>query len=375
MKIVLICNEYPPRPHAGIGTFVATLARGLYGRGHRVTVVGLGAANEESDDGGIRVATLQRSRLRYVGNMISRIHLRRWLSAYVKAGQVDVIEVPDAEGLLPFGVDGCAVVIRLHQTFTGVELLARRRIAPGISFYERRTLISNSNWIGVSHHILGLTKTLFGVSPKRSVVVYSPIAPPPSHLPEMSGLPANYVLYAGHVCRRKGALVLAEAAREFMTPRPDLHLVYAGGILDEGSRPILEEIREVVGPKLSDRVRFLGHVEPESVLACMIRARIFALPTRIESFGLVVLEAMNCGLPVVFTKDPPGPEIVEDGVTGLLADPTSPRDFSEKITRLLDDPALAGRLAANARRVVAERFSVERCVEATERFYEECLKR
>jgi glycosyltransferase involved in cell wall biosynthesis len=375
VNIIFVCDEYPPRPHGGIGTFVQTLARALCCKGHGVTVVCLGEADEESSDDGIVVAGLRRSRVRYVGNLISRLRLYRWLAARVKSGEVDVVEAPDYMGPLPFGLKGCPTVIRLHLSSTAICIKAGKKIPKGISFYERRTLSSNSNWIAVSRYSMDLTKDTFGVSPKRSAVVYYPLPPAPSLLPEAQSLPANYVLYAGQMSYRKGALVLAEAARDVMHDWPDLHLVYVGGgISADGGRPISEHIRETVGPALAERVHFLGHLERERVLACMARARVFALPSRLETLGIVFLEAMALGVPVVCMKCPPGPEIVQDGVNGLLADPTSPKDVADKIRRLLDDPILASRLGRNGRRMVNERFSVERCVQETERFYGECIE-
>jgi glycosyltransferase involved in cell wall biosynthesis len=378
MKIVFVCNEYPPRPHGGLGTFVQTVARGLYGRGHEVTVVGLGEADNDCTSEGINIVTLGRNKLRYVGNLLSRIRLRRWVASRVKDGRVDVVEAPDYEGMLPLGIPNCAVVIRLNLSATSIWQQAGRKIPKGISFYERRTLVANPNWIAASHYVFELTKAVFGISPIRSEMIYNPVPPIPSCLPDKPDLPGDFVLYAGSLSKRKGAIVLAEAAREFLSSHPDLHLVYVGGGITMasggGRRPIEEQIREAVGPKLTERVHFLGHVNRENVLACMVRAKVFAFPSSLEALGIVVLEAMSCGLPVVCTKYPPGPEMVEDGVNGLLADPGSPRDLSEKITRLLDDPVLAAQLAANARRIVAERFSLEKCITATERFYEECLK-
>ena len=105
----------------------------------------------------------------------------------------------------------------------------------------------------------------------------------------------------------------------------------------------------------------------------MNRAKVFAFPSNLEALPLVVLEAMTCGVPVVCTSLPPGPEIIEDGMTGLLADPSSPSDFAKKIERVLNDPEIACRIVENARKVVAERFSLERCISETERFYEECV--
>jgi len=375
MKILFVCNEYPPRPHGGVGTFVQTIARGLYDRGHQVTVLGLGDGDLVDTDGGIRVVTLRGSKVRYVGNLISRLRLQRWLSRQAREGQIDIIEAPDYMGMLPFGVPGCPVVIRLHLSSTSISLQAGRKAPPGISLYERHTLKANPNWIAVSHYILELTRQTFGVSSKRSAVIYNPVPAVPTSLPEMPELPAHFVLYAGQVSKRKGVLILAEAARELMTHHPGLHLVYVGGDFSHnGERPASELIREVVGPELVARVHILGHLNRENVLACMRRASVFAFPSRLEALGLVVLEAMNCGLPVVCTNYPPGPEIVEDGVNGLLADPTSPKDFCEKITRLLEDPALARRLATNARQSIAERFSLDGCIEQTERFYEACLE-
>jgi glycosyltransferase involved in cell wall biosynthesis len=376
MKIVFVCNEYPPRPHGGIGTFVHTVAQGLLQKGHQVTVVGFGEADREETAEGIRVVTLPETKIRYIGPLISRLRLRRWLSVQAAHGQIDVVEAPDYMGTLPFGVGGCVVVIRLHVSSTSIALQAGRKVSAGVSRYERRTLAVNHNWIGVSNYVLDLTRTTFGIPARRSAMIYNPVPPVPSHLPEMLELPTRFVLYAGQVSRRKGALVLAEAARDFMASHPDVHLVYVGGeIPQNGDRPMSEVIREIVGAGLAGRVHVLGHLNREKVLACMTRAKVFAFPSCLEALPLVVLEAMKCGVPVVCTSYPPGPEIVEDGVNGLLADPTSPRDFSKKITRLLGDSALSHRLVVNARQTVTERFSLERCIDETERFYEQCLGR
>jgi glycosyltransferase involved in cell wall biosynthesis len=221
---------------------------------------------------------------------------------------------------------------------------------------------------------MDLTRSTFGITPNRSVVIHNPGAQVPSYLPDIPDLPSNFVLYAGRVCRLKGADILARAMRNVMAKRPNIHLVYVGGLMNADGRPMSDHIREIVGPQLSERVHFLGHVSREKVLTCMTRAKVFAYPSHLEGFPFVILEAMSCGAPVVYTKYPPGPEIIDDGVNGLLADPASPEDFSEKISRILDNPSFSYQLGENARRRVVEQFSVDKCVEATERFYEACLK-
>ena len=81
---------------------------------------------------------------------------------------------------------------------------------------------------------------------------------------------------------------------------------------------------------------------------------------------------MACGTPVIYTAEGVGPEVIEDGVTGLLADPYSAEDVAQKIGRILDNPEYGESLAKNAKSVVRERFSVGKCVDATLSFYESC---
>lgn len=374
MKIALICDRYPPRPHTGIGAFVQMLARGLHQRGHRVLVAEIGAHYGETSDHGVPIFTLPRTGVRWAGNLITRLRLRNWLSARAREGAIDLVEAPDYPGFLPFAVPGCATVVRLHQSSTVSHRLAGLKMSPGIRFYEKRTLAANPNWIGVSSHILGLTEEAFGVSPKQFAVIHNGIAPLPAASVKPPGLPACFVLYAGQVSRRKGSLVLAEAAREFLPRHPDVHLVYAGGCLPEPGQPSIDrQIRRVLGGLFS-RVHFLGQLTREQTLACMRHALVFVFPALIDCFPLVVLEAMSAGVPVVFTSHPPGPEMIQDGVSGLLANPASPGDFAEKTSCILDNPDLAARLAMQARKRVAEHFSLEQCLQATEHFYEDCLR-
>ena len=138
---------------------------------------------------------------------------------------------------------------------------------------------------------MDVTEKIFGVFPSTSALKTIPF--PRSWLyPELPELPANFVLFASQVARRKGVLTLAEAAREFLRPRQDLHLVFAGGIRDDEPRPLKEEILDIVGPDLSPRIHFLGQLQRPQVLACMQRAKVFAFPALWDNFPMAVLEAM-----------------------------------------------------------------------------------
>ena len=371
LRVTLICNEYPPKPHGGIGTFVQSLAHGLAATGHVITVVGVGDSDNQYQDKGVRVISLRGSRAKYVGNLMSRLRLRRWINAQVRNKVVDLVETPDYMGPLPFGIIDCPVVVRLHLTATLIQLASGKTPSFGVAFYERRNLLANHNWVAVSNHIQKLTLDTFRIQPERLCRIYNPVAPASRDLPFLPDAPNKYILYASAVSKRKGALLLAEAARPLLTEQPDLHLVYVGGVPIE-EQGILRTILTIVGPELTNRVRFVGHVGRPEVLAWMRNAMVYAFPSTLEACPLVVLEAMQMGAPMVCTCVPPGPELVQHGANGLLADPGSTADWTAKIRAILDSKDLRLKLRHNGMETI-KNFSLERCVQATELFYRNCL--
>jgi glycosyltransferase involved in cell wall biosynthesis len=98
------------------------------------------------------------------------------------------------------------------------------------------------------------------------------------------------------------------------------------------------------------------------------------LPSYREALGLVILEAMALSRPVVATNVGGIPEMVEDGVTGLLVPPRDPGALADAIVRLLTDHPLADTLGRNGYRLVRERFGVERMMAALEELYDEAWR-
>ena len=127
---------------------------------------------------------------------------------------------------------------------------------------------------------------------------------------------------------------------------------------DGNARPGLEAMAREAG--LADRVRFHGFVASEGLAPLYDAARIVAVPSRWpEPFGMVGLEAMHRGRPVVAFDVGGIPDWCQDGETGLLAPDRDVPALADRIGRLLRDDALANRLGTRARQVASERFSFE----------------
>lgn len=122
---------------------------------------------------------------------------------------------------------------------------------------------------------------------------------------------------------------------------------------DGSERSRIEAIVRETG--LSDRVVLHGAIaRPQDALS---RIRLLVLPSRAEGFGLVLIEAMAAGVPVVATNVPGIRDVVRHDFTGLLVPPGSPADLARAIDAIVSSPALRRRLVESARREVRERFS------------------
>lgn len=119
---------------------------------------------------------------------------------------------------------------------------------------------------------------------------------------------------------------------------------------------------------IADRVHWLGHVDDPRAL--LQESDIFTLASTGEAFGLVLPEAMACGLPVVATRSGGIVEIVDDGKTGLLVPPLNPEALADALQQLIQDAAARRKMGEAGRSRVAKKFTIETVVAGTLKIYE-----
>lgn len=178
------------------------------------------------------------------------------------------------------------------------------------------------------------------------------------------------LLQVGRMVPRKGAAVSIGAL-----PRlPGTELVVVGGPARERLHEDAE-VRRLRGLALAagvaDRVRFTGGVPGEQIALLMRGADLVVCPADYEPFGIVPLEAMSCGRPVVATTVGGHLDTVTDPGTGRLVPPRSPTALALAVGGLLADPAARAACGAAGRRRVLSRFSWSRVAESTERVYQD----
>ena len=151
--------------------------------------------------------------------------------------------------------------------------------------------------------------------------------------------------------RYKGMDTLITALPRLMARWPEVQLLAVGSGDD---RVWLEELAEKYG--VSMHVHFLNNLSYEQLAACYAACEIFALPSAGEGFGLVYLEAMARGKPVIGGAHGGAPEVIEDGVTGYLVAHGDAPQLATSIETLLADPALAQRMGTRGRQRVEREF-------------------
>jgi glycosyltransferase involved in cell wall biosynthesis len=290
-----------------------------------------------------------------------------------RAGAFDVFELPEFEGWLPLPLfnSSITVVVRLHQSAKALSQVTGVPKLKPVFICEYLTLLLNRNWIAVSNFILSHTQSIFGISPKNWAVVYNPVtvdAGLKSKIDQLPALPGPYFLFVGSLSVRKGVLTIAKAAKQILSNGISVRFVFVGPETMHDARPISATVFEIVGENNRQRIEFLGRLNHADSLYWMRHAVAVVLPSQIESFGLVPLEAMTLGTPAIFTSESAGREIINNGIDGFLVGPNDVELLGDRMLELLENSELRATMSMAAAESV-KRFSAQKFVVDCENAY------
>jgi glycosyltransferase involved in cell wall biosynthesis len=269
-----------------------------------------------------------------------------------------------------------AKIIRMSGGHHFFAVTLGRQTRPWRSWIERRSFARADYLCGVSRFVVETTRQLLNLGRRPIEVLPNPVdtslfRPRPDIAEER-----NLIVFVGTICEKKGVGQLLEAMPQIVTRVPDARLWLVGrDYRDEGGGRTLERYRALVPPHLQDRIIFKGPVEHHALPEVLARAHIAVYPSHMEAQGIVNLEAMAMGKAVVSSHTGPGPELVEDGVSGLLCNPHDPGSIANRIITLMTDAELRKRVGDQARRRVLAEFSENVLIERNEAFHRQCAER
>ena len=254
-------------------------------------------------------------------------------------------------GLLASALAGVPRVCVVHGAFPSSSL-SQRYLSICVARMANR-------FVGVSDFVAAKIREELHVPASRIRTIYNGVSPA-SPGGEPSPSPPGLILGIGRLAPEKGFDLLIEA----LAGMPGCRLVLAG---DGPARAGLEQLVRARG--LDDRVEFAGWVE--GPWTDRWRPRLVAVPSRFEAMPLVILEAMQAGIPVVATRVGGVPEVVMEGRTGLLVDPDDPAALAAALRELLDDPRRCEEMGTEAKRRLRDHFTADRMLSSYEALYQE----
>jgi glycogen synthase len=397
VKTLLLTNEYPPHVYGGAGVHVEYLSRALsrlmevevrcFGGQHwsdgHLTVRGV-----DVDSSGLGCAKA----LRPVFTSVQRD------TAMAAAGtDADLVHVhtwyTHLAGVL-FRLNYSLPLVLTVHSLEPLRPWKREQLGGGYDFsvWVEKTAIEMADAvIAVSESTKADLLRLFRVDPARVHVIHNGIdleeyrERRDDEVLQRHGIdPARpYILFVGRITRQKGIIHLVKALRHL---DPGFQVVLCAGAPD--TPEIAAEMKAAVEEARKDRpgVVWIEEMLPKDVVIALYSgAEVFVCPSIYEPFGIINLEAMACGTPVVASGVGGIPEVVVHGETGLLVpveqssetpyEPVSPDSFAfnlaEAINELMRDEARRRYMAREARRRVEENFSWDAIARKTAALYRE----
>jgi len=346
LRIALVAPPYfdvPPAGYGGVEAVVAELADALVARGHRVTLIGAGRAGTTAPLLAVWDRTIPERLGEPFPEIVHAAVTRRAVENLALRDGLDVVHDHTMSGPLnapAYAAMGLPTVVTMHGPVD--EDLHRYYTALGddidiVAISDRqRAMAPELNWAGTVHNALKLET--FPYRERKE----------------------DYALFLGRFHTTKGPHLALEAAHAAGIP-----LILAG----KCNEPIEKAFfaAEVV-PRLRDTDRVFGVADAAAKRELLVNARALLFPIQWEEpFGMVMIEAMACGTPVVALRGGAVAEVVEDGVTGFILD--DPADLPEALSRVGElDPA-----ACRAR--VEQHFSTDKLGAGYEAVYRSALAR
>ena len=386
MHILMLTWEYPPRVIGGIAHVVSELSRALAHEGNEVEVITTLEENlpeTEKTEGVIihRVAPYHGRPLNFFawvhqlnlamlekGVSLCRrrcfdlVHAHDWLVAYAGRGIKHIFQIP--------------LIASVHATEFGRNHGLHndeQRYIGEVEWsltYEAWRVICNSRYMREE------IESVFNLPPDKISIIPNGIrpaafqvsAPDPAVRQRFAAPEEKIIFFIGRLVREKGVQLLLEALPMIRDRYPNVRAVIAG------QGPFAEELHRIsLHFGLDRQVTFAGYIDEETRNQLYAHADVAVFPSLYEPFGLVALEAMATGTPVVVGDTGGFAETVAHGVNGIRAAAGSAADLAEQVCALLGDPGLSRRLARRALKDVEEKYSWPSIARQYEAIYQQIV--
>jgi glycogen(starch) synthase len=394
LSICFLSREFPPNEFGGVGRYTKDLAQEAARQGHEVHVITHTSEENEVDFKDSvwlhRLADLNPWPVE-LDSIPLRHNLMHLWGAYHEVCRIhelsalDVVVAPLwlCEGALCAMDPRFATVLTLMTAMRKISELhpswKENQQVQQLVALETATFAAARYIHAISQDVMDRCIECYGPTKAKTFVL--PLGSrenPARALREKGGQETLTVLFVGRLERRKGVDLLLDAAARLLAANENLEFILVGK--DTENTELGETYSAAFKRKYADRpeivsrVTFVGWVEDSELQKFYADADVCCFPSRYESFGLVLVEAMAAGKPVVATRIGGIPTIIEDGGNGLLVEPGDAADLAIALEKLLSDANMRSNMGHRSRELFERRFSIAPVTERILEAYQEAAR-
>lgn len=380
MNICFVYKLYPIDKNydSGIGKYLTNLASEL-ARNNNVIILTTSIKPRVIKSANLTIYALQYPK--YTNRTLLLLkhiyNVAIFLPKLVRKYKLDLIEFVnwETEGLLftliPNKILKIPVIVRLHTpSFVEHQIYSRKLyFSEKIKEYFEKIFVNQKENHLIASTVFNANKCKMVYQIKKRISIAPLGIKIPSHK-EIVPFSHNYpvkILYIGRLEARKGIDILIKAIPKVLSRVTRVKFIIVGR--ENVDTKWIVKLRNTIEYKYLEKINFLGYVEKnETIKRLYQNADICVFPSRYESFGLTILEAMGFGKPVIASKVGGIPEIIEDRVNGILVRPRS-HDLAKNIVALVKNPKLRNKIGKKGRLVSQDKFSIKKMAYTTINYY------
>jgi glycogen(starch) synthase len=389
LSVMMFSWEFPPRIIGGISPHVYNLSKNLVKNGVKVYVItcDFPKAPEHENVDGVEVFRINSYKnpapdfATWVYLMNVSMQKEAASIAHSLGGEIDVFHAHD--WLVATAGIGLKHVFRkpFFATIHSTEIGRRN----GIHFDYERMIHETEAWltyeawkvICCSDYMISHVRWAFGLPADKLVMVPNGVNSELYDQPAKESLNQfrskfalpheKIVLFVGRLVYEKGVHVLVNSVKKVLATTNAKFIIVGNGYMRDQLANLVR------GMGLTQKVIFTGFVDDDTLRKLQMCADVSVVPSLFEPFGIVALEAMAAGSPVVVSDTGGLAEIVDHDINGVKVYPDNPDSLAWGITRVLSDEAYANKLRTNARKKVLEKYNWNKIAQRTETLYETVL--
>lgn len=369
---------------SGVGTYSTNLINSVAEQGHKVTVICPKEKKREFMSLNVKLIEIKRCKWDPShGNWFTlSFQFSLELKKLIKEEKIDIIHFTDArecffwkflgknKNVFTIGtmhddtfVDASKNILVYRNLYN--DWIKRYFYYNFVNIIEKICLKNLDFIISVSVHVQKKIVDIYKIDKRKTLVVYNGIS---LNFEDHESKKEKFILIIGNNLQRKGIITLFKAFYLIKEKYSDLRIVVVGQDINQ---KYFEDFIDKIG--IRERVKFKGRKSNKYVLDKMKKASIYVMPSIKEGFGIVFLEAMLCGTPVIGGNVGGTKELIKNGKNGFLVNPGDYKDLTEKISVIIDDDLIREKFIKNGIKIVKE-FTVEKMVDKTLASYQNIYK-